>query len=294
MSYRPHDSFIAPAQARSEPWRVAVGYILVMAVELGLIYTLFAVVAQMIGQDLAMSAFEGVFVHSVTSSDTLLLLASFVFMALGTVVVTVQLHRRGPQTLIGPLPRAVRDFLLTVRALAALLVILWVFLPETVELQTNLALRQWIVLLPLALPALLIQTGAEELLFRGYLQQQLAAHSRNPLIWMGLPALLFAWGHYTPGTAGENAWMMAAWAAAFSIVAADLTARTGTLGAAIGLHFANNAQAILIASYPGPASGLALYLYPESLSTALTTPEMIVEFAALGVMWLATRLALRV
>ncbi len=55
--------------------------------------------------------------------------------------------------------------------------------------------------------ACLIQTGAEELVFRGYLQQQLAARFASPLIWMVLPALIFGAVHYDPATAGPNVWL---------------------------------------------------------------------------------------
>ncbi len=49
-------------------------------------------------------------------------------------------------------------------------------------------------LLPLTLAGLVVQTGAEELLFRGYLTQQLAARFEARAIWMGVPALAFGAG----------------------------------------------------------------------------------------------------
>lgn len=294
MSYRPHDAFVAPARPRSEPWRVAVGYVLIMAAELGLVYVLFAFVAGVIGQDLAFSAFEAIFTNAVTSRDTLLMLGAFVLLILGVCAVTLQLHRRSPLTLIGPLPQALRDFRAVVRALALLMLLVTVLLPETDPLQRNMAVSQWLLWLPLALPVLLIQTGAEELLFRGYLQQQLAARGTPVLIWMGLPSLLFAWGHYVPSASGENAVMIAGWAFVFAMAAADLTARTGTLGAAVALHFANNAVAILYTAVAGHGSGLALYVYDVTLDTPFSGPEIAVEYAMIGVMWLTARLALRV
>ena len=294
MSYAPHEDFIHPARARSELWRVVVGYALIMAVELGLVYALFAVVSQVIGYDRAFSAFEGVFRSAVTTRDTLLLLASFVFVAAGTAVVTVQLHRRSPLGLFGPPPRLLRDFRRTLRAAILVLGVIWLLAPGGDMLDPNLPFGQWLLLLPLALPAILIQTGAEEMLFRGYLQQQLAARVAHPAVWMGVPSALFAWGHYNPDLMGGNAWVMAAWAATFACAAADLTARTGSLGAAVGLHFANNAAAILVAASPGPASGLSLYLYKQGLSAPMSGVEIAVEFATIGVLWLAARVALRV
>jgi len=295
MRYAPHDSLVAPARPSRALWRVALGYLLIMLIYMGLIYSGLALAAQVMGPGPAQSAFHGIFQSTVTTRDSLLLLGSFGFLILGTAAVTQQLHHRPALGLFGPLPRAARDFLLTVRALALLYTVLWFVLPGGVdELQRNLELRRWLMLLPLALPAILIQTAAEELLFRGYLQQQLAARFASPLVWMGLPAAIFAWGHYAPGAAGGNALGMAVWAAGFGLCAADLTARTGTLGAAIGLHFANNALAILIVSLPGPVSGLSLYLYPYDMAAPELGPQMVIELAVLGVGWLATRVALRV
>ncbi|WP_242509437.1 CPBP family intramembrane glutamic endopeptidase [Rhodovulum imhoffii] len=85
----------------------------------------------------------------------------------------------------------------------------------------------WLRVLPLALPAIPIQTGSEKLFFRSCLQQQLTARVRAPLIWLPVPSALFAIGHYVPEDAGENAPAMVLWAGAFGLAAADLAARTG-------------------------------------------------------------------
>ena len=69
----------------------------------------------------------------------------------------------------------------------------------------NLPFGRWLVLLPLSLSAIIVQCAAEEIVFRGYLQQQLAARFRHPAIWIGLPSVLFALGHYMPESAGSNA-----------------------------------------------------------------------------------------
>ncbi|MEM0945682.1 MAG: CPBP family intramembrane glutamic endopeptidase, partial [Pseudomonadota bacterium] len=53
------------------------------------------------------------------------------------------------------------------------------------------SLTDWGLLLVPLLALVVVQAGGEELIFRGYLQQQLAARSRNPLIWLVLPSILF-------------------------------------------------------------------------------------------------------
>jgi hypothetical protein len=91
----------------------------------------------------------------------------------------------------------------------------------------NTELSLWMSFLPLALVGVLIQTGAEEVLFRGYLQQQLAARFSSPILWMVLPSAIFAALHYQPEVMGDNTWLMMGAVFVFALLAADLTAVTG-------------------------------------------------------------------
>jgi membrane protease YdiL (CAAX protease family) len=158
----------------------------------------------------------------------------------------------------------------------------------------NVPFMRWLLVLPFALSAVLVQVGAEELLFRGYLQQQLAARFRYPVIWMTVPALLFGAGHYMPSEAGTNAWLIVLWSVVFGILMADLTARAGSLGPAIAVHFFNNVVAIVIVSMPDSLSGLSLFLSPFSMTDAEEVRAWLpVDFAMMVVSWLAARLAIR-
>ena len=158
----------------------------------------------------------------------------------------------------------------------------------------QLPLGRWTALLPLSLLAVLVQVSAEELLFRGYLQQQLAARFASPLAWMVVPSALFALGHYSPETAGDNAIWFVLWAGIFGMLMADLTARTGTLGTAIAVHFVNNVIAMLFTAMPDNLSGLALYVMPFATSDADAVAQWLpVDFAIMVTSWLAVRLALR-
>ena len=117
----------------------------------------------------------------------------------------------------------------------------------------QLPLAAWAAWLPLALPLLLVQTAAEELAFRGFLMQCLAARFARPLVWFLLPALLFGALHWNPAELGANASLVALSATVIGLVLADVTAKTGNLSAAIGLHFANNVTSLLVVSLPGAA-----------------------------------------
>lgn len=294
MRYAPHERLVASARAFPALWRVILGAALAMAVYLGLVYTAFGLVARLRGPEIAASLFEDVFVTGRSAGDALWLLASFACLLAGTLTAARLLHRRGLRSLTGPPGQALADFAGALRALALLYAALWLLLPAGTELAPNLSPGRWLALLPLAIPALILQTGAEEIFFRGYLQQQLAARFHTPLLWIGLPTLAFAYGHYAPDQAGPNALPAVAWAGLFAIAAADLTARTGTLGAAVAFHFANNATSVLLVALPGPVSGLALYTYPFGPADPEVMPLLLVDLALIAVSWLAIRVALRV
>jgi len=69
----------------------------------------------------------------------------------------------------------------------------------------NLPLSQWLGLLPLTLAFLLIQVSAEELVFRGYLQSQLAALGLHRFVWIMIPSAIFGLLHYDPAVMGAAA-----------------------------------------------------------------------------------------
>ncbi|WP_380056334.1 lysostaphin resistance A-like protein [Falsihalocynthiibacter sp. SS001] len=289
MSYAPHAEFIAPARAKSEVWRTIVGMGLCFAVYAISIWLFFSPIFDAPPSTEGATAFSPV--------KTMAVLYSFLCMILGPAVTVWILHNRKPLTLFGDVQQIWPYFWRAVKAMLFLHVAI-IFLPpygggENVEVVKNLSGVVWLYLLPLSLLGLLIQTSAEEILFRGYLQQQIAARFSSRWMWMGITALLFGLGHYDTNN-GANAWMIVVWAGMFSLAASDLVARTGNLGAAIGLHFVNNAFGMLIVAYPGEMSGLALYVLPEGIDNfAPTSVEIMQEFAMLAVSWLAIRVGVR-
>ncbi|MGB7322276.1 MAG: CPBP family intramembrane glutamate endopeptidase, partial [Albidovulum sp.] len=92
-----------------------------------------------------------------------------------------------------------------------------------------------------------------------------------------------------------NAWLIAIWAMLFSCFAADLTARTGNLGAALAFHVANNISAFLFIGIAGNLDGLALWSIVIDLKdSASTGPLLAMDFLVMFSAWLLTRLTLRV
>lgn len=134
----------------------------------------------------------------------------------------------------------------------------------------------WLTWLVPILGITFVQVFAEELLFRGYLQSHLAARFHSPLIWMGVPALLFAGAHAGNALAfGANAWLVLLAPLLVGILAADVTARTGGISGAVGLHLANNTLGLLILAIPGPFGVVSLYHHPVNLSDIATVRPLI-------------------
>jgi membrane protease YdiL (CAAX protease family) len=130
--------------------------------------------------------------------------------------------------------------------------------------RTDLPLEAWaMALAPLAI-MVFFQASAEELIFRGYILQQLAVRWRSPLIWGALPAFLFGLAHYSSGTELGVSWEYVAVTFMFGITAAALVWRTGSLAAAMGLHTGMNLFSLSATGLEGVVEGTQLFLYDAS------------------------------
>jgi membrane protease YdiL (CAAX protease family) len=112
------------------------------------------------------------------------------------------------------------------------------------------------------LPVILLQTSAEEVFFRGFLPQALAARFRAPLVFVVVPTALFAVLHYNGDLSGTENLLLMIWYVGFALLALLMVVRTGNLGAAMGLHFATNVLAILIVGDPRLGLQHALFWAP--------------------------------
>ncbi len=255
------DRFVAPAGVRPQLWRLLVGLVLATTVYLVWIAAVVALVGWVGAARLDPGWLQRL-ARAATPRDMLALLATFGGMMLGPIIAVRLIHARTPGTLFGPTARVLRHFVVAAGVVGAVLglsLLVWSIWFDAVP---NLAPGAWLTALPLALLGVAVQTGAEEVVFRGYILQQLAARFRHPAIWAGVPALIFGAVHFDPVTSGANAWPVVASALLFGLLAADLTARTGSIGAAWGFHFANNAVALLVVATNGTLTGLALWVTP--------------------------------
>lgn len=284
--------YVAPARAYPQIWRILAGLGLTVALYAGLIAGAAAWIGAAMGADTGSAWFRAL-ASGQTPLGVVILLFSFVALAIGPFLAVRWLHKRPISSLFGPRAAGWRAFRITGAVVFVAWTLFFVVLYPFEEPEMTLAPAIWARWLPLALPALLIQTGAEEVLFRGYLQQQLAARFRSPLVWMVIPSLLFGLLHFDGQHGLANAWLVVAVTALFGLIGADLTARTGTLGASWGLHFANNAFAILVLATQGPLDGLALFSLPFSDGPKMLF-YLVLDMIALVILWGLLRRLLRV
>lgn len=292
--YAPLSAFVAPARARPEIWRTLAGLAIACVFYLVVVQLVLHSVMQILGPIRGTFALSEL-TRGASPAGLVQLLFSYLPLAGGLALGLALMMNRGLGSLIGPLRPAILAFLWVALPLMALWLVMMPLSVLSPDVGQHLTLWQQLPWLPLALIGLLIQTGTEELLFRGYLQQQLAARFGSPLIWMGVPSLAFGALHYAPGEYGAVAWFVVIWAVAFGLATADLTARTGNLGAALGLHFANNAATLLLVGLYGHMDGLALYNTVVDLGEPWAQlPYLAIDSLSLLVGWLVARLILRV
>ena len=288
-----HSLHTVAAKPTMEIWRVTLGIVLmvVLYISLALVYQQ----AILIGTN-GSEAFARELMAGSTPRAMYVLLFSFGLIPVAVFSVVQLLHRRAGISVLGPMLLVVPQFIRVTFILVVLGIVLLVLPPYDMggPLVPNLAPGYWALLLPLSLVAIFVQISAEEIFFRGYLQQQLGARFRSPLVWMVLPSALFAIGHYQPEEAGQNAVLITLWAGVFGMLMADLTARAGSIGPALAVHFVNNVTAILITSLPDSLGGLALFHTPFGMDdTQALRAWLPVDFAVMIVSWLAARVALR-
>ncbi len=296
VRYFAYSQMIDSAARYSALWRLVAGLLtalIVLALWVGGFCGLVAL-QQDIGMRIAMAR---VFAGGDSPEGTIALLLFVGGLGYGAYFAARIWHRRDARSLFGPGARTLRHFAVTLVVSSGVLGLLAALPPYPLEgeIERNLQFGPWLRWLPWALLALLVQTGAEELFFRGYLQSQIAARVRHPVFWLVLPSLAFGFAHYVPGLPGENTWIYVAFATCFGLIAADLTARTGSIGAAWGFHFANNSMGVLFVASSGSLSGVSLWINTAGLDMPiLFSPGLILELAILLGIWLLVRRALEV
>lgn len=293
QGYAPHKEFVAPARESSALVQTFIGFCAIEIIYQLSVEALYVLCDTIIGLP-----------EPGSPLDILFNLATFAGLALAVVFVVRRMHHRGPATLFGDLTRLGPDLRRATIAALGLFFVVDLLSPAGWGAEaTRQPLAGWLLYLPWGLLVVLIQVTAEEIFYRGYLQQQVAARFASPVVWLVAPNLAFALVHWSNGIDTVDSLQYVLWAFCFGLAASDLVARTGGLGAAIGLHFANNIFAFLLIGVEGDLdSGLALYLMPQAVAGAgdiLSVPEpalslfFALDLSLILLAWLAIRVAIR-
>ena len=292
MSYEPYEALIAPARAKASLLRLILGLVITALLYMLLLRLIWQVLLSVMGE----AWFEQTLQVPGPSSPSqmFVMLGGFGFLTAAVSFTVWSLHHHSPLLLIGDFARAREQFFRAMIRLFALATVVAVITSNSSTVVQNLPLSQWLGLLPLSLAFLLIQVSAEELVFRGYLQSQLAALGLHRIVLIVIPSAIFGLLHYDPAVMGAAAPWMVLSTTLFGVIAADLTARSGTLGPAIAFHFVWNFYSIIFCGFSDYLGGMALFSYDFSI----TDEERLISFvpydaAFLLLAYLTMRIALR-
>lgn len=266
MSHDAFEQYIAPARALLGWWRPIAGMILILACYVvTVIFVIFGWIAVhwvLLGDlHLAVESLGQLEGQGGTTIIAVMLL-TFAGLWVGTAFATQSLHGQSFSSVFAPPDRQPRAGFMRGLGLAVFFSGLSLLLAIAIvgPPQRALEFGPWaLTFLPLA-GLVFIQATAEELVFRGYLLQQLAVRFRSPFAWAVLPSLLFGLAH--AGNSEEGALYYIAITATTGITLATLVWRTGSLWPAIGMHIGVNVMSLTGVGAEGILSGTQLWLFP--------------------------------
>ncbi|EFG2586927.1 CPBP family intramembrane metalloprotease [Salmonella enterica subsp. enterica] len=230
---------------------------------------------------------------STSRVGTLAMFATFGGIWFGLWLAMRYLHREPLKNLFGAggrlswgdFQRGFAAVVLTSLLSELLLYLVW---PEMTR--SPLGIGQWLTyLVPVALLCF-VQTSSEELLFRGYLLRGLANRFRSPWIWGLVPGLGFIALHLTTGMNGNDVLLVVFTIGALTVALTIVVYATGNLGAAFGMHMANNLFAFTLVSHQNDFSQFAL-VRGVQLEGDLS-PARLITLAAISLACIALTLVL--
>lgn len=257
----PLERFAAAAVARRTLWRVLAGLCVVI---LMLVLTGMALgAAQLwiydaIDLDIA-SGFDD-------PTAALVLLATFLLWRPALWIALRLFHKRSLASLNGP---GSGGFVLGLASAALFAAITGIGALALVGAPhaTGVEFWTWVMFALIAAPLIYIQSSAEELLFRGYLLQQMHARFTGFWAWALVPSMLFGLLHWNPAGYGAAAAAVLAITGFTGLAFALFTAATGRLGMAKGMHFGFNFVALLLIAPNEAFSALSLAYWPYDRSS---------------------------
>ncbi|MFK7941958.1 MAG: lysostaphin resistance A-like protein, partial [Paracoccaceae bacterium] len=196
------DAYLAPARTQPGAWRFVLGFIITIGVYvIGMILVVLGWVLLrwlMLGDaNLALESMGGLAVPG-SRAGIIVTLLSFVGIWVGLAIALRVMHGQSFWTLFDPGRRIQwrdlgRGILLALVFSCVSLAIASMFVGLPTQAQD---IGSWAVLLVPLMACVFLQATAEELLFRGYLLQQLGTRFGSVIAWALIPSLLFGMMHF--------------------------------------------------------------------------------------------------
>jgi membrane protease YdiL (CAAX protease family) len=275
------ESYIASGGRRAGFWRVLLGALVIglfwVAGTIGVLVSWGALNVARYGLDAAGERLASV----AEGGDPMLvavMLLTFAGVWLGVFITVRLLHGQRFWTLFAPDGEVRTGDLLKGLGLSAAFALASVPVGMSIAepVATALPGGEWLAYALALLALVFVQATAEELMFRGYLLQQLALRSRNPLVWAGIPSALFGALHWANAPTGELAAYYVGATFLIGLALAALVWKTGSLWASIGVHVGFNAVGLTVVGTDGLLSGAQLYLFPEDELISLMRIDLVV------------------
>ena len=253
--------FFQHATDRNQVWRIFFGLFIITVTYFAVIFAT-TVVMSWKGLDLYQV------IMSRSPSGLALMLLSFFPVWVGVAFVSRVLHKRRLQALYGPNYELNWVHFIKAGGVVVIMVLIIEAVTQLYLLSSGQEiysrnmiddLYRWCLwVLPL-LGLLIIQIGAEEILFRGYLLQTISARGGNFFWAAALPSVFFGALHFDYVSFGNNAFAYVISTSIFGMILCAITLRLGNLGAAFGLHFFNNLFALFIYGFNDEMGSMALF-----------------------------------
>lgn len=282
------DAYIEQARGKTGGWRILVG-LLIIAVFwiLGTVVVLGLWVGTMMLQGMdRQSALGTLGTLEGGGSPPIMavMLLTFIGVWVGILIVQKALHGIRFRSIFAPDLRVHWfDFLKGVLlSLAFTVPGVLVALTVTDAARTDLDIGRWAVWLIPLIGLIFIQATAEELIFRGYLLQQLAVISRSPVLWAGVPSILFGLMHFSPSLPDGGGYYYVLVTLLTGLTLALLVWRSGNLWAATGLHLATNVMGLTVIGADGVLTGTQIWLLPKDDIGALFQVDLIASAVMLA------------
>ena len=258
LGAHPFHQWVDAARPRQQLWRTLLGAVIVVSV-----WFAWSMAVLMIAGSSGMisgSAFNSLMYGGGFGFDQIgiylllgVVMMTFFGLWLGVWVAVLCVHKRKPAGVISTTGRISRREFAIGSVFAGVYVALSAgatTLLGNAPSWSGVDLGAWAIGTLCLLPLIFVQSAGEELFFRGYLTQQLAARFNHPLVWGLVPSVAFGLAHV--GNAGGDPQLTIYYVVATGMIGLILAAtvwRTGGLAAAMGFHTVNNLTGFTVAGY---------------------------------------------